>query len=340
MGRTRMIKPSFFKHADLYAAERECGLPLRVAFAGLWTVADREGRFKWKHDLKPDVLPYDPVDMLAVLDALESAGFVQRYVVEGKQYGRIPSFGDHQTFHKTERHSTIPAPVVNGGSPVRHTADTVTVAVTQLDVVEEGDERAADEAQSPVAEPALTALYLAIWANKAVAEKWGERPSPYTPAQCEAIAVSLCTTGVEWQTARGSIYRQCRESKAAVPPRSPAYFRPGIESEWESELARRAVAASGEVPPAPPSEASAALNTGARREHWTDRKAREDREDSDRQAIRIRSGNVEQRRLADDGPAWWARIQREAKAAKVNAFVYGFDHIHEPAEPSNEAAHV
>lgn len=129
-----MIKPAFFKHAELYEAERESGLPLRVAFAGLWTVADRAGRFRWKIDLKPDVLPYDDVDMIKVLESLEHYGFVTSYVVEGKRYGLIPSFGDHQTFHKTERGSTLPAPVaapsVNGGSPVRHMADTVTGTVT------------------------------------------------------------------------------------------------------------------------------------------------------------------------------------------------------------------
>ena len=42
MSRTRLIKPAFFKHAELYAAEAESGLRLRIAFAGLWTVADRE----------------------------------------------------------------------------------------------------------------------------------------------------------------------------------------------------------------------------------------------------------------------------------------------------------
>ena len=42
MARIRTIKPEFFRHADLYEAERETGLPLRLAFAGLWTAADRE----------------------------------------------------------------------------------------------------------------------------------------------------------------------------------------------------------------------------------------------------------------------------------------------------------
>src|SRR4051812_32980292 len=112
MSRTRLIRPGFFKHAELYDAEMASGLPLRVAFAGLWTVTDRDGRFAWKpRELKSDVLPHDEVDFATVLDALESHGFVQRYVVDGKLFGLIPSFGAHQTFHKTEPSSKLPAPV-------------------------------------------------------------------------------------------------------------------------------------------------------------------------------------------------------------------------------------
>lgn len=131
MSRTRLIKPAFFKHYDLYLAERESGLPLRVAFAGLWTVTDKEGRFRWKADIKPDILPYDECDVINVLETLERHGFVQRYVVDGKSYGLIPSFGDHQTFHKTERKSELPPPPSHGGPTVIEREPTVTpMAVT------------------------------------------------------------------------------------------------------------------------------------------------------------------------------------------------------------------
>jgi hypothetical protein len=70
LARIRTIKPEFFRHADLYEAEKETGLPLRLAFAGLWTAADREGRFKWRpRELKLDCLPHDDVDFSRVLDA-------------------------------------------------------------------------------------------------------------------------------------------------------------------------------------------------------------------------------------------------------------------------------
>ena len=57
MARIRTIKPEFFRHEALFEAEHRAGLPLRLAFAGLWTAADREGRFKWRpRQLKLDVL--------------------------------------------------------------------------------------------------------------------------------------------------------------------------------------------------------------------------------------------------------------------------------------------
>lgn len=114
MARIRTIKPSFFKHGDLFDAERASGFPLRVAFAGLWTVADREGRFKWRpREIKVEVLPYDDVDMNAVMTALVDAGLILRYAVNGQEYGAIPTFSEHQHINPKEPESNIPAPVEN-----------------------------------------------------------------------------------------------------------------------------------------------------------------------------------------------------------------------------------
>jgi hypothetical protein len=111
MARIRTIKPEFFQHERLYDAERDSNLPLRVAFAGLWTVADREGRFEWRpRQLKLNVLPYDELDFTAVLSALESGGFIVRYEVSGKSFGFIPSWTEHQHINVREPSSTIPAP--------------------------------------------------------------------------------------------------------------------------------------------------------------------------------------------------------------------------------------
>lgn len=111
MSRIRTVKPDFFKHEGLYDAERETGLPLRIAFAGLWTVCDREGRFAWRpRAIKTDALPYDEVDFSRVLDALATRGFVVRYASQGQEYGYIPSWHKHQVINNREAASAIPDP--------------------------------------------------------------------------------------------------------------------------------------------------------------------------------------------------------------------------------------
>ena len=112
MARIRTVKPEFFKHEDLYIAEKDEKLPLRIAFVGLWCVADREGRFKWKpNQIKLDVLPYDNCDFSRVLHALASCGFIEQYQADdGKLYGFIPSFSNHQVINNRESESVIPSP--------------------------------------------------------------------------------------------------------------------------------------------------------------------------------------------------------------------------------------
>ena len=111
MARIRTIKPEFFEHYDLWKAETEEGLPLRVAFAGLWTICDREGRFRWEPPrLKIKTLPYDDVDFSRVLHALTTRGFVVRYRVNDCEYAYIPSFTRHQVINNKERASELPNP--------------------------------------------------------------------------------------------------------------------------------------------------------------------------------------------------------------------------------------
>lgn len=114
LARIRTIKPDFFRHEALYEAERETGLPLRVAYAGLWTAADREGRFKWSpRSLKLDCLPYDDVDFSRVLDALWTRGWLVKFAVDGAEYGAIPSWKEHQVINNREKASDIPEPKEN-----------------------------------------------------------------------------------------------------------------------------------------------------------------------------------------------------------------------------------
>jgi len=110
--RIRTIKPEFFTHEDLFDLESETGLPIRVAFAGLWCAADREGRFKWEpRRLGVQILPYDQCDFSRVLDALTTRGFVCRYASGTSTFGVIPSFLDHQVINNREKDSELPEPL-------------------------------------------------------------------------------------------------------------------------------------------------------------------------------------------------------------------------------------
>jgi hypothetical protein len=114
MARIRTVKPEFFRHEQLFEAEKETGLPLRLAFIGLWTAADRDGRFRWQpRALKLDCLPYDDADFSRVLDALATRGLVVAYEVDGVKYGHIPTWQKHQVINNREMASNIPAPNVN-----------------------------------------------------------------------------------------------------------------------------------------------------------------------------------------------------------------------------------
>lgn len=120
MPRRRDLSPDFFTNEDLVLAERASGgLPLRIAYQGLWCHADREGRFEWRPGrLKLGVLPYDDVDMEAVLMALVQSGHVVRYEADGQAFGWIPTFKKHQQrIHPREAPSRIPPHQDDPGQP-------------------------------------------------------------------------------------------------------------------------------------------------------------------------------------------------------------------------------
>src|SRR5262245_7893387 len=109
MTKIRTVKPELFRHEELFNAEKFSQLPLRLAFIGLFTCCDREGRFRWKHkQLKLDILPYDDIDMEAVLDALAAYGFIVKYQVDRELYGCIPSWSKHQHINIREANSLLP----------------------------------------------------------------------------------------------------------------------------------------------------------------------------------------------------------------------------------------
>lgn len=110
MSRIRTVKPELFRHEELFEAERQSGLPLRLIFIGLFTVADVAGRFRWRPRLlKLDIMPFDNFDFEQALNALTQFGFIERYEHAGEVYGWIPKFLKHQRPNKRESRSQLPA---------------------------------------------------------------------------------------------------------------------------------------------------------------------------------------------------------------------------------------
>ena len=97
-------------HAELSDIERISNVPIRLAFIGLWCACDREGRFKWDAcRLGVQILPYDNIDFEIILDILHENSFIEKYEVDGKTYGCVPSFHRHQVINNREQESYLPS---------------------------------------------------------------------------------------------------------------------------------------------------------------------------------------------------------------------------------------
>lgn len=120
MARKREIKPSFYMDEDL----AECSVWARLLFPALWQLADREGRLEDRPAMiRIHAFPYDSLEALGVsvndcLNELarprkhcpEGAGFIFRYVVDGRPYIQIRGFKKHQRPHPNEVPSVLPGP--------------------------------------------------------------------------------------------------------------------------------------------------------------------------------------------------------------------------------------
>lgn len=103
--RARNIKPGFFKNEEL----AELGFFERLLFIGLWCLADREGRLEDRPKrIKMELFPCDNCDVEDGLNALESAGFIVRYVYEKYIVIEVCKFKTHQSPHGTEKDSELP----------------------------------------------------------------------------------------------------------------------------------------------------------------------------------------------------------------------------------------
>jgi hypothetical protein len=119
MARSRNLKPGFFTNEDLGKLDDAACL----LFAGLWCLADREGRLKDSPDwIKAHVFPYKRRSVDSLLQKLADQKFVVRYEVDGVRFIQVLNFLKHQTPHMKEPESLIPAPDLSdsGTSSVCH----------------------------------------------------------------------------------------------------------------------------------------------------------------------------------------------------------------------------
>lgn len=130
MARARNIKPGLFSNELLVE------LPAfdRLAFIGLWCLADREGRLEDRvKRIKIELFPCDDYDVDAGLARLAAAGFISRYQVSGFSVIEIVNFQKHQSPHGTEKDSTLPD--INGYLTVYGRKGNVVVAGSQRKVL-------------------------------------------------------------------------------------------------------------------------------------------------------------------------------------------------------------
>lgn len=107
MARIRTIKPEFFTSEDIVSLT-----PLaRLFYVSLWCEADREGRLSWRpKTLKMRYFPADNCDIDMLATELITAGLIEIYEDDDKQYAYIPSFAKHQIINNRESASVLPAP--------------------------------------------------------------------------------------------------------------------------------------------------------------------------------------------------------------------------------------
>jgi hypothetical protein len=115
------LKPGFFQNECL----AELPIEARLLFAGLWCMADREGRLEDRPKrIKIQIFPGDMLDVEPLLQGLADQKLIVRYQVAGERYIWIPCFLKHQRPHTKEAASVIPAYHVEPKAPIQVGAST------------------------------------------------------------------------------------------------------------------------------------------------------------------------------------------------------------------------
>ncbi len=107
MARSRLIKPAFFTNEVV----AELSPLTRIAFIGLWTLADFKGCLEMRPKrMKAQILPYDDCDFEEIVRSLEEVGLIVIYASNENRYLKIINFAKDQHPHINEQKagSSIP----------------------------------------------------------------------------------------------------------------------------------------------------------------------------------------------------------------------------------------
>ena len=116
MARARLLNPEFFMDEDLAAMP----LATRYLFAGLWCLADREGRMADRPlRIKAETFTYENMDVEPLLEQLYQAGLIERYEVAGRGYINVVNFLKYQRPHEREAKSSLPGPAEGTSRPAQ-----------------------------------------------------------------------------------------------------------------------------------------------------------------------------------------------------------------------------
>lgn len=109
MARIRSVKMGFFRNEHLAAFS----FAHRLLFEGLWIIADREGRLEDRPKrIKADLFPFDDdLNVGGMLSDLAAGDdpFIERYIIEGRNYIQVLNFARHQRPNSREPESEIPS---------------------------------------------------------------------------------------------------------------------------------------------------------------------------------------------------------------------------------------
>lgn len=219
MARARNLKPGFFTNDQLAEIE-----PLgRLLFAGLWTIADREGRLEDRpRRIKAELLPYDDVDIERLLLALDMHGFIIRYRRGTDAYIQIVNFSKHQNPHVKEADSQIPPPSRHpGGLTDEHTEEHST------STVQEPDKHSTSRADSlnPITDSPSPIADTKTARPREAAKPPAPKPKPpakaevpafdYIMAMCDATGTDVSELAPAFKSKQGAAAKQLRDLGAS-----------------------------------------------------------------------------------------------------------------------------